>query len=173
MRSICSDKPVVLLIDEIDKSDEAFEAFLLELLSEMQVTIPELGTVKALSTPFTVLTSNQARPLSEALRRRCTYLYIPFPSVEKEVAILRARLPGIDGRLAVQIAQAASYLRRNDKIEKKPSVAETLDWAGALDALGVSRLDADAARRTIGFILKNNRDIEETVHDGGFIRSLS
>ena len=160
LRSIRSEKPVVLLIDEIDKADEEFEAFLLELLSEMQVTIPEVGTMRAKSVPFVVLTSNRARPLSEALRRRCAYLYIPYPDVEKEVAIIRAKLPNAGDRLAVQVAQAVHDLRENDAILKKPSIAETLDWVSALEALGISDLDREAARRTLGFVLKSSEDME-------------
>ncbi len=160
LRSIRSEKPVVLLIDEIDKADEEFEAFLLELLSEMQVTIPEVGTMRAKSVPFVVLTSNRARPLSEALRRRCAYLYIPYPDVEKEVAIIRAKLPHAGDRLAVQVAQAVHDLRENDAILKKPSIAETLDWVSALEALGISDLDREAARRTLGFVLKSSEDME-------------
>ena len=160
LRSIRSEKPVVLLIDEIDKADEEFEAFLLELLSEMQVTIPEVGTMRAKSVPFVVLTSNRARPLSEALRRRCAYLYIPYPDVEKEVAIIRAKLPSAGDRLAVQVAQAVHDLRENDAILKKPSIAETLDWVSALEALGISDLDREAARRTLGFVLKSSEDME-------------
>ncbi len=160
LRSIRSKEPVVLLIDEIDKADEEFEAFLLELLSEMQVTIPEVGTMRAKSVPFVVLTSNRARPLSEALRRRCAYLYIPYPDVEKEVAIIRAKLPNAGDRLAVQVAQAVHDLRENDAILKKPSIAETLDWVSALEALGISDLDREAARRTLGFVLKSSEDME-------------
>ena len=160
LRSIRSEKPVVLLIDEIDKADEEFEAFLLELLSEMQVSIPEIGTLRAKSVPFVVLTSNRARPLSEALRRRCAYLYIPYPDVEKEVAIIRAKLPHAGDRLAVQVAQAVHDLRENDAILKKPSIAETLDWVSALEALGISDLDREAARRTLGFVLKSSEDME-------------
>ena len=159
LRSIKSEKPVVLLIDEIDKADEEFEAFLLELLSDMQVSIPEIGTIKANSIPFVVLTSNRARPLSEALRRRCAYLYIEYPDMEKELAILRAKLPHVDDRLCVQVALAVQKLRSNETILKKPSIAETLDWAAALDALGIRELTPDAIRQTAGFILKNNEDI--------------
>ena len=159
LQSIRSEKPVVLLIDEIDKADEQFEAFLLELLSEMQVSIPEVGTIQANSIPFVVLTSNRARPLSEALRRRCAYLYIEYPDMEKELAILRAKLPHIDDQLAAQIALATHKLRSQESILKKPSIAETLDWAAALDALGVRELTPDALRQTAGFLLKNNEDI--------------
>ena len=159
LQSIRSEKPVVLLIDEIDKADEEFEAFLLELLSEMQVTIPEIGTVKAKSIPFVVLTSNRARPLSEALRRRCAYLYIEYPDMNKELAILRAKLPHVDDRLCAQVALAVQKLRSNEMILKKPSIAETLDWAAALDALGIRELTPDALRQTAGFVLKNNEDL--------------
>ena len=159
LKSIRSEKPVVLLIDEIDKSDEEFEAFLLELLSEMQISIPELGTVRAKTVPFVVLTSNRARPLSEALRRRCAYLYMEYPDVEKELAILRVKLPHIDDRLAGQVALAVHALRDSDTILKKPSIAETLDWAAALDALGKRELTPDALRQTAGFVLKNNEDL--------------
>ena len=159
LKSIRSDIPVVLLIDEIDKADEEFEAFLLELLSEMQVTIPEIGTVKARSIPFVVLTSNRARPLSEALRRRCAYLHIDYPDMEKELAILRKKLPNVEDRLRVQVAKAIQQLRSADVLLKKPSIAESLDWAAALDALGVRELTPDALRQTAGFVLKNNEDL--------------
>lgn len=159
LKSIRSDVPVVLLIDEIDKADEEFEAFLLELLSEMQVTIPEIGTVKARSIPFVVLTSNRARPLSEALRRRCAYLHIDYPDMEKELAILRKKLPNVEDRLRVQVAKAIQQLRSADVLLKKPSIAESLDWAAALDALGIRELTPDALRQTAGFVLKNNEDL--------------
>ena len=159
LQSIRSEKPVVLLIDEIDKADEEFEAFLLELLSDMQVSIPEVGTIKAKTMPFVVLTSNRARPLSEALRRRCAYLYIQYPDMDKELAIIRAKLPHIDDRLSVQVALAVQKLRSNEAILKKPSIAETLDWAAALDALGIRELTPDALRQTAGFVLKNSEDI--------------
>ena len=169
LKSIRSEKPVVLLIDEIDKADEEFEAFLLELLSEMQVTIPEVGTITAKSIPFVVLTSNRARPLSEALRRRCAYLYIEYPDLEKELAILRAKLPHLDDQLRVQVAQAVQKLRSSEAILKKPSIAETLDWAAALDALGARELTPDILRNTAGFVLKSNEDMalldEECDHD--------
>ena len=159
LKSIRSERPVVLLIDEIDKADEEFEAFLLELLSEMQVSIPEVGTIKAKTIPFVVLTSNRARPLSEALRRRCAYLYIQYPDMEKELAILRAKLPHVDDRLCAQVALAVQKLRSSEAILKKPSIAETLDWAAALDALGIRELTPDALRQTAGFILKNSEDL--------------
>ena len=160
LKSIRSEKPVVLLIDEIDKADEDFEAFLLEMLSEMQVTVPEIGTIRAKTVPFVVLTSNRARPLSEALRRRCAYLYIDYPDFDKELAILREKLPHVDDRLAAQVALAVQKLRTQDAILKKPSIAETLDWAAALEALGIRELTPDALRLTGGFLLKNNEDLE-------------
>ena len=160
LRSIRLEKPVVLLIDEIDKADEEFEAFLLELLSEMQVTIPEVGTIRAKTIPFVVLTSNRTRPLSEALRRRCAYLYIQYPSLEKEVSIIRAKLPNVNEHLALQVAQAIHDLRENQAILKKPSIAETLDWVAALEALGISDLTGEAMDQTKGFVLKNSEDLE-------------
>ena len=160
LKSIRSEKPVVLLIDEVDKADEEFEAFLLELLSDQQVTVPEIGTIRAKTVPFVVLTSNRARPLSEALRRRCAYLHIDYPDMDKELAILRKKLPHVDDRLCAQVALAVQKLRSNEAILKKPSIAETLDWAAALDALGVRELTPDAVRQTAGFVLKNNEDLE-------------
>ena len=159
LKSIRSEKPVVLLIDEIDKADEEFEAFLLEILSDMQVSIPEVGTIGAKTIPFVVLTSNRARPLSEALRRRCAYLYIQYPDMEKELAILRAKLPHVDDKLCAQVALAVHKLRSNEALLKKPSIAETLDWAAALDALGVRELTPEVLRHTAGFVLKNSEDL--------------
>ena len=167
LKSIRSEKPVVLLIDEIDKADEEFEAFLLELLSEQQISIPEIGTAKARSVPFVVLTSNRARPLSEALRRRCAYLHIDYPDMEKELAILRKKLPHVDDRLCAQVALAVQKLRGNEAILKKPSIAETLDWAAALDALGIRELTPDVLRQTAGFVLKNNEDLEILAEETG------
>ena len=167
LKSIRSEKPVVLLIDEIDKADEEFEAFLLELLSEQQISIPEIGTVKARSVPFVVLTSNRARPLSEALRRRCAYLHIDYPDMEKELAILRKKLPHVDDRLCAQVALAVQKLRGNEAILKKPSIAETLDWAAALDALGIRELTPNVLLQTAGFVLKNNEDLEILAEETG------
>lgn len=159
LKSIRAQQPVVLLIDEVDKADEEFEAFLLELLSEQQVTVPEIGTIRAKTVPFVVLTSNRARPLSEALRRRCAYLHIDYPDMDKELAILRKKLPHVDDRLCAQVALAVQKLRSNEAILKKPSIAETLDWAAALDALGLRELTPDAMEQTAGFVLKNNEDM--------------
>ena len=160
LKSIRAQQPVVLLIDEVDKADEEFEAFLLELLSEQQVTVPEIGTIRAKTVPFVVLTSNRARPLSEALRRRCAYLHIDYPDMDKELAILRKKLPHVDDRLCAQVALAVQKLRSNEVILKKPSIAETLDWAAALDALGLRELTPDAMAQTAGFVLKNNEDMQ-------------
>ena len=160
LKSIRAQQPVVLLIDEVDKADEEFEAFLLELLSEQQVTVPEIGTIRAKTVPFVVLTSNRARPLSEALRRRCAYLHIDYPDMDKELAILRKKLPHVDDRLCHQVALAVEKLRSNEAILKKPSIAETLDWAAALDALGLRELTPDAMAQTAGFVLKTNEDMQ-------------
>ena len=131
----------------------------------MQVTVPEIGTIRAKSIPFVVLTSNRSRPLSEALRRRCAYLYIEYPDMEKELAILRSKLPHVDDRLCAQVALAVQRLRSNESILKKPSIAETLDWAAALDALGIRELTPDALRQTGGFVLKNNEDMSALLQE--------
>jgi MoxR-like ATPase len=148
----------VLLIDEVDRSDEEFEAFLLEVLSDFQVTIPEIGTVRASEPPVVVLTSNRSRELSEALRRRCLYLWIDYPTLEKELAIVRAKVPGIDGQLAHQVASFVQSLRRL-KLAKTPGVAETLDWARALVALHARELDAPLVLETTGCFLKEEEDL--------------
>jgi len=150
--------PPVLLIDEVDRSDEEFEAFLLEVLSDFQVTIPEIGTVRATQKPAVVLTSNRSRELSEALRRRCLYLWIDYPSLEKELRIVRVRVPGIEARLAAEIAAFMQTLRRMP-LAKTPGVAETLDWAAALMALHAAHLDEELVRETLGCFLKDERDL--------------
>ena len=151
--------PPVLLIDEIDRADAEFEAFLLELLSDFQVSIPELGTVRAIAVPRVVLTSNGTRELSDALRRRCLYHVLDFPDVEREARILLARVPGIDAGLAVQVARLMAEMRKQE-LSKTPGVAETLDWAAALVGLGVPRLDADreAVFETLSCVLKTRED---------------
>jgi MoxR-like ATPase len=151
--------PPVLLIDEIDRADTEFEAFLLELLSDFQVSIPELGTVRAVAVPRIVLTSNGTRELSDALRRRCLYHVLDFPDVEREARILLTRVPGIDTALAVQVARLMAEVRKQE-LAKTPGVAETLDWAAALVGLGVSRLDADreAVFETLSCVLKTRED---------------
>jgi MoxR-like ATPase len=159
LEAITQDKAPVLLIDEIDRADEAFEAFLLELLGEFQVSIPELGTVKAHARPAVILTSNRSRELSDALRRRCLYHWIAYPAREQEVEILRARLPEIDVRLAEQIARFMEFLRAQP-FEKVPGVAESLDWALALVRLHKSALDERTLELTHGCILKVQHDWE-------------
>lgn len=151
--------PPVLLIDEIDRADEEFEAFLLEVLSDFQVSIPELGTIRATSIPRVVLTSNGTRELSDALRRRCLYHALDFPDTDREARILLARLPGIDATLALQVARLMERIRRED-LTKIPGVAETLDWAAALLGLGVTRLDEDrqAVFETLACVLKTRED---------------
>lgn len=173
LKAINSEKQSVLLIDEIDKTDEEFEAFLLELLSDFQVSIPELGTIKAKSRPVIILTSNNMRQLSDALKRRCVYIFIDYPDVEKEVRIINAKLPGVPERLARDAAAAASWLRKNDRIFKKPSIAETLDWVAALLALDKNRLDEDGVSKTLGFILKNREDMLEMQKEGDLVELFS
>jgi MoxR-like ATPase len=151
----------VLLIDEIDRADEEFEAFLLEILSDFQITVPELGTIAACSIPHVVLTSNGTRALSDALRRRCLYSYLDFPDEAKELVIVRARLPGIDQRLAEQVVRFVQLLRRED-LEKTPSIAETLDWARALIGLDIASIDKDpgAVQASLICLLKTEADLK-------------
>jgi len=153
------DAPPVLLIDEVDRSDDAFEAFLLELLSDFQITIPEIGTIKAKHIPYVVLTSNRTRELSDALKRRCLYHWIEYPDLEKELKIVHARLPEIQEQLGEQVVRFVHEVRRL-ALEKSPGVAETLDWAGALMSLGVARLDANVVESTLGCLSKS---VEDTV----------
>jgi MoxR-like ATPase len=148
----------VLLIDEVDRSDEEFEAFLLEVLSDFQVTIPELGTIKATHRPHVVLTSNRSRELSDALRRRCLYLWIDYPSVEKELEIVRAKVPAISETLSTEVTHAIQAIRKMH-LSKVPGVAETLDWATALVALRAPRLTDDLMAETKGCFLKDETDI--------------
>jgi MoxR-like ATPase len=151
----------VLLIDEIDRADEEFEAFLLEILSDFQITVPELGTIAACSIPHVVLTSNGTRALSDALRRRCLYSYLDFPDEAKELVIVRARLPGIDQRLAEQVVRFVQLLRRED-LEKTPGIAETLDWARALIGLDIASIDKDpgAVQASLICLLKTEADLK-------------
>jgi MoxR-like ATPase len=151
--------PPVLLIDEVDRADEEFEAFLLEVLSDFQVSIPELGTIKATAIPRVVLTSNGTRELSDALRRRCLYHYVDFPDVDREAAIVRTRLPGIDTALALQVARLIASIRRED-LRKVPGVAETLDWAATLAGLGIHdlRQEPEAVYDTLACVLKTHED---------------
>jgi MoxR-like ATPase len=157
LEAITQDRPPVLLIDEVDRADEAFEAFLLEVLAEWQVTIPELGTIRARHIPHVVLTSNRTRELSDALRRRCLFIWLPYPSLAEEIAILHARIPGLAERLAEQIARAMQVLRAMP-LQKAPGVAESLDWARALLSLHRDHLDKDTVEQTLGCVLKVRED---------------
>jgi MoxR-like ATPase len=157
LEAIVQDQPPVLLIDEIDRADEAFEAFLLEVLAEWQVTIPELGTIRAKHPPYVILTSNRTRELSDALRRRCLFFWLPYPTLEEEIAILHARMPELSERLAGQIAGAMQVLR-GLPLQKAPGVAESLDWARALVALHRDHLDARVMEQTLGCVLKVHDD---------------
>jgi MoxR-like ATPase len=150
----------VLLVDEIDRSDEEFEAFLLEVLSDFQVTVPELGTIRAPARPHVILTSNRSRDLSDALRRRCLYLWIDYPPFEKELAIVRRKAPGASDDLAAQIVGLVQQLRRV-KLAKVPGVSETLDWAGALVALHASRLQPQIVQETLGCLIKDEADLRK------------
>jgi MoxR-like ATPase len=157
LEAIVQDEPPVLLIDEIDRADEAFEAFLLEVLAEWQVTIPELGTIRAKHPPYVILTSNRTRELSDALRRRCLFIWLPYPTLDDEIAILHARMPDLSDRLAEQIAHAMQVLR-GLALQKAPGVAESLDWARALVALHREHLDARTLEQTLGCVLKVHDD---------------
>ena len=161
LEAISQDKSPVLLIDEIDRADEEFESFLLEVLSDWQVTIPELGTIQARSIPYIILTGNRTRELSDALRRRCLYLWIDYPSFEKEVSILQSKINGIDKQLGEQICAFMEELRER-KLEKTPGIAETLDWARALASMHLSHLDKRVVENTLGVILKDWQDIRHT-----------
>ena len=160
LHAISVPRKVVLLIDEIDKADEEFEAFLLEILSDFQVSVPELGTIHAQYRPVVILTSNRARELSEALKRRCLHLYIDFPGFEDEARIIALKVPDLDEKLRRQVARFVSGLRKLD-LKKSPSIAETLDWARALVALGVKELDAPGIKRTLNLVLKYEEDIRK------------
>src|SRR5215831_12164907 len=152
-------KPPVLLIDEIDRCDQEFEAFLLESLAEFQVTIPEIGTITATAPPYVILTSNRSRELSDALRRRCLYIWIDFPSFEKEVRIVMRKVPGVNERLARQISHFMENLR-TVRLAKVPGVAETLDWAQALSSLHADHLDEELVIETLGCVLKDADDVK-------------
>jgi len=160
LAAIRSPEPVVLVIDEVDRVEVETEALLLEVLSEWQVSIPELGTITATRPPFVVLTSNNTRELSEALKRRCLFLHMDYPDTERETRIIRAHLPGIDAALADQVARVVRSIRALD-LKKAPSVSETLDWARTLVLLGVERIDAEVTRKTLALLLKYQQDIEK------------
>jgi MoxR-like ATPase len=160
LQSITQDKKPVLLIDEIDRADEEFESFLLEVLSDWQITIPEIGTIHAAQKPQVILTSNRTRELSEALRRRCLYLYIDYPDFEKECIIIKRKIRGIDQKLGEQITRFMQELRKL-KIEKTPGLTETLDWASALVSLHIDHLDRSIIEQTLGVVLKDWKDTRD------------
>jgi MoxR-like ATPase len=159
LEAIESEEPVVLLIDEIDRADDEFEAFLLEVLSDFQITVPELGTIRAKRRPVVILTSNRTRELHDALKRRALFHWIDHPSLEREVEIVRLRVPGVPERLAMQTAAFVQGLRRLD-LEKPPGVAETIDWTQALAALGSRELDPEVVESTLGSVLKHHEDLQ-------------
>jgi len=160
LAAITAPRQVVLLVDEIDKADPEFEAFLLELLSDFQVSVPELGTIRARHRPVVILTSNRTRDLSEALVRRCLHLFVDFPGPEKEAEIVALKVPDLDARLRAQVARFVAGLRKLD-LKKAPSIAETLDWARGLCALGVRELDAATVRQTLSLVLKHEDDLRK------------
>ena len=160
LRAIVAAKKVVLLIDEVDKADPGFEAFLLEVLSDFQVSVPELGTIRARHRPVVVLTSNRTRELSEALVRRCLHLFIDFPGPEKEAEIIALKVPDLDEKLRVQVARFIAGLRKLE-LRKAPSIAETLDWARGLCALGVRELDPATVRQTLALVVKHEEDLRK------------
>jgi MoxR-like ATPase len=162
LRALDGDGPnaPVLLIDELDRADEEFEGLLLEVLSDFQVTIPEIGTIRAKSIPFVVLTSNRTRELSDALKRRCLYAYLGYPSHEKELAILRRKVPGLEDRAAAEIVSFVQRVRAEEDLVKRPGTSETLDWAAALLALGGPSLSRDLVRETLGFLVKDAEDLK-------------
>jgi MoxR-like ATPase len=152
-------RPAVLLIDEVDRADDDFEAFLLELLADASVTIPEIGTIRATHPPVIVLTSNRTRDLHDAVKRRCLYHWIAYPTPQREVEIVRRKVKGVSETLAVQVANAVSRMRESD-VQKPPGIAEAIDWLAALEVLGIEKLDAEAADRTLGSVLKYSEDQE-------------
>lgn len=161
LQSITAEKSPILLLDEIDRADEEFESFLLELLSDWQITIPELGSIKASHIPHVIITSNRTRELSEALRRRCLYLWIDYPDLEKELAIVRKKLPGINEQLSEQICLFMQEVRQQ-KLNKRPSVSETIDWAFALSEMHIDHLDKEIVESTLGIVLKDWKDIRKS-----------
>jgi len=160
LQAITHHQPPVLLIDEIDRADEEFESFLLEVLSDWQISIPEIGTIKAQHIPLVVVTSNRMRELSEALRRRCLYVYIDYPTFEKELSIIQGKVPHIDASLATQVTRFMQEVRKL-RLEKVPGVAESLDWAMALAALHLTHLDKQMVEDTLGVILKDWQDVRQ------------
>jgi len=160
-----TERSPVLLIDELDRSDEEFEAFLLELLSAFQISIPEIGTLKAKHKPYVILTSNRTRELSDALKRRCLYYWIDYPDLNKEMTIVKKRLPGIEPELLKQVVNFVQELRKR-KLSKTPGVSETMDWAESLMALGFKEINARAFDQTLGAVLKSSEDIQQVKQEG-------
>src|SRR5215475_5537075 len=160
LKAILCDEPTVLLIDEIDRADAEFEAFLLEVLSDFQVSVPELGTLTAKHRPFVVLTSNNTRELSEALKRRCLYLFIDYPTLQEELAVVRLKVPDLNPKLAQQAVEFVQRLRKTD-MRKSPSISETLDWANALVALNAKSLDQATLEDTLSVLLKHEADLKK------------
>ncbi len=160
LRAILADRPTVLLIDEIDKSDHEFEAFLLEVLSDFQVSVPELGTLRARQVPWVILTSNNTREMSDALKRRCLHLYIDFPSQSQELQIVQMKVPGISQKLAEEVVRVVHRVRKLD-LKKTPSISETLDWARSLTLLNINRLDDSLVRDTLSAIFKYEGDLRK------------
>jgi MoxR-like ATPase len=160
LKAIQCDEPTVLLIDEIDRADAEFEAFLLEVLSDFQVSVPELGTLSAKHIPFVILTSNNTRELSEALKRRCLYLFINYPSIDEELAVVRLKVPDLNPKLARQAVEFVQRLRAGD-LRKSPSISETLDWANALVALNAKNLDKNTLDDTLSVLLKHEADLQK------------
>ncbi len=159
LSALTREKSPVLLIDEVDRADEEFEAFLLEVLSEFQITIPELGTIKANQKPLVILTSNRSRDLSDALRRRCLYLWIDYPELDKELRIIKKKVDQVPERLALQVSKFVRASREED-LEKVPGISETLDWTTAMIALHMDYLDPEIIERTLGALIKNSGDLE-------------
>jgi MoxR-like ATPase len=159
LQAIRAGDQCVLLIDEVDRADDEFEAFLLEILSDFQITVPEIGTITAPSRPIVILTSNRTRELHDALKRRCLYNWIGFPSADQEIEIVQSRVPGIGQTLAAKVVSAVNKLREMD-LEKSPGVAETIDWVQSLDAIGASELTQENAGQTLGAVIKGREDLD-------------
>jgi MoxR-like ATPase len=160
LRALLSEKRVVLLIDEIDKSDAEFEAFLLEVLSDFQITVPEIGTLKAKHIPLVVLTSNNSREMSDALKRRCLHLYLDFPDAEREMEIIKLKVPGVGNQLAEEVVRLLHRVRKLD-LKKTPSISETLDWVRALTLLNIKQLDHELVDQTLSTLMKYEADVRK------------
>ena len=173
LKALRSKEKPVLLIDEIDKTDEEFEAFLFEILSDFQVSIPEYGTVQACKIPIVILTSNGERELSDGLKRRCAYLKINYPTIDKETKIISTKVPGISAKLSLQIAAAIHVLRTELQVKKHPAISESIDWAKALMVLGHEELSPTAVKSTTGIIYKNEHDLDKFQEELGVEKLLS